>query len=158
MGRDLFRKKSAESISSPEQLNEYIRVVSPSVWLVLSAVILLLAGALVWGVFGKLETTIPAAAVCENGHTTCFISAESDTIPKPGMEVILGEKRGDILSVNSTPVRFDKSTESYVFYKSGFREGDFCYLSNVEIDGLADGTYSAKIVVGNTSPISFILR
>ena len=32
---NLFRKKSLERISSPEQLNEYVRVSTPSVWLVL---------------------------------------------------------------------------------------------------------------------------
>ena len=50
----VFREKSLERISEPEQLHDYIRVTSPGVWLVLIAVIVLLAGVLVWGVFGKL--------------------------------------------------------------------------------------------------------
>ncbi|MCR5626154.1 MAG: hypothetical protein K6F99_02440 [Lachnospiraceae bacterium] len=44
-----------ERIDSPEKLNDYMRVMSPSVWMVIIAVFLLMAGFLVWAVFGKLE-------------------------------------------------------------------------------------------------------
>ena len=47
----LFREKSLERIASPEQLNAYIRVSTPSVWLLLAAVVILLAGVCVWGVW-----------------------------------------------------------------------------------------------------------
>ncbi len=52
---DLFRKKSLEKVSSPEQLNDYIRVTTPSVWLVLTALLILLAGMLIWCVFGTVS-------------------------------------------------------------------------------------------------------
>ena len=52
---DIFRKKSLERVSSPEQLNDYIRVTTPSVWLILLALIVLLAGMLVWSIFGTVE-------------------------------------------------------------------------------------------------------
>ena len=48
MDQQLFRKKSLDRISSPEQLNDYLRVTNPSVWVVLLAVIILLAGLLIW--------------------------------------------------------------------------------------------------------------
>ena len=41
---NLFRQKSLDRISSPEQLNDYIRVSTPSVWMVLIAIVILLAG------------------------------------------------------------------------------------------------------------------
>lgn len=52
---DLFRKKSLDRVSSPEQLNDYIRVTTPSVWLVLLAIIILLAGMIAWSVLGTVE-------------------------------------------------------------------------------------------------------
>lgn len=52
---NIFREKSMERVSSPEQLNDYIRVTTPSVWLVLAAIILLLVGMLAWSVFGTVE-------------------------------------------------------------------------------------------------------
>ena len=54
-GSGIFREKSIERISSPEELNDYIRVTSPSVWLVLAALIILLAGMLVWSVLGTVD-------------------------------------------------------------------------------------------------------
>ena len=51
MGSTIFREKSLKKIASPEQMNDYIRVSSPSVWMVLTAVIVLLAGVCVWGMF-----------------------------------------------------------------------------------------------------------
>ena len=51
----IFRQKSLDKVSSPEKLDDYIRVTTPSVWIVLIAIVLLLAGAVVWGIFGEIE-------------------------------------------------------------------------------------------------------
>ena len=53
----VFRQKNIDRVSSPEQLNDYIRVTTPSVWLVLAALVLLLIGMLVWSVLGTVEAT-----------------------------------------------------------------------------------------------------
>ena len=50
-GHSLFREKSLEAVESPESLNDYMQVTSPAVWLVLAAVIALLAGAVLCGIF-----------------------------------------------------------------------------------------------------------
>lgn len=55
---DLFRKKAVERITSPEKLNDYIHVTSPSIWMALGAIIVLLVGALVWATFGNIYTTV----------------------------------------------------------------------------------------------------
>ena len=51
----IFRKKSMDRVSSPEALNDYIRVTTPSVWIVLLALAALLVGMLAWSVFGTVE-------------------------------------------------------------------------------------------------------
>lgn len=40
----VFRKKTLERISSPDQLTDYLCVTNPGIWVILVAVILLLAG------------------------------------------------------------------------------------------------------------------
>lgn len=52
--KDLFRKKSLEHLSNPDQLNDYIKISSPAIWLLLTAIIIVLVGSIVWGVFGVL--------------------------------------------------------------------------------------------------------
>lgn len=44
MEEKIFRETSMERVSSPEQLDDYIRVTSPGMWMVMGAVVLLLAG------------------------------------------------------------------------------------------------------------------
>ena len=48
-------KKKTGKIKSPENMDEYIRVVNPSIWLILIAVIVLLIGAFIWAIFGSVE-------------------------------------------------------------------------------------------------------
>ena len=54
-GKSIFREKSMESISSPEKLNDYIKVSSPSVWLIMAAIIVLLLGVIAWSVLGTVS-------------------------------------------------------------------------------------------------------
>ena len=51
----IFREKSIDRVLSPEQLNDYIRVTTPTVWLMLLALVILLLGMLAWSIFGTVE-------------------------------------------------------------------------------------------------------
>lgn len=61
----IFREKSLERISSPEEIDDYMKVTSPGMWLVLGAVFFLLAAAFFWSVTGRIE-------LVENGQVTEF--------------------------------------------------------------------------------------
>ncbi len=54
---DLFRKKSLEHAQSPDDLNEYIRITTPPVWLALLASLFLLLGILAWSIFGTVTVS-----------------------------------------------------------------------------------------------------
>ena len=54
--QSLFRKKTVDKISSPEQLTEYLKVTSPRMWIILAAVIMVLLAVIVWGILGRMET------------------------------------------------------------------------------------------------------
>lgn len=54
MNNNLFREKNLKRVSSPEELNDYLKVTTPRVWILLAAVILLLAGGLLWGFTGSV--------------------------------------------------------------------------------------------------------
>lgn len=49
MNDKIFRKSSIDRVNSPEQLNDYIRVANPSVWVILLAIAVLLVGVVIWG-------------------------------------------------------------------------------------------------------------
>ena len=51
MDNSIFRKQSLDRIKSPEQLNDYLHVTSPAIWVVLVAVLLLLGALFAWSAF-----------------------------------------------------------------------------------------------------------
>ncbi len=72
-------KKQLDKVTSPEQLNGYIRASSPRVWAMLAAVIVVLLGVCLWGIFGRLETTLPGTALVENGRAV--VTAQRSALP-----------------------------------------------------------------------------
>lgn len=60
--KTIFREKSLERISSPDKINDYIKTTTPGIWIVLIAVLLILAGAIVWSVFGRITVNTPSGS------------------------------------------------------------------------------------------------
>ncbi len=58
MNKSIFRQKSLDRISSPEEIDNYIRVTRPSLWLALGVIILLLAALILWSVTARIEATM----------------------------------------------------------------------------------------------------
>ena len=76
----VFRQKNLDRISSPEQLTDYLRVTNPGIWLVLAAVIVLLAGVFAWATVGTLETTAGATVIgVTAGNTDRLAEFSKDT-------------------------------------------------------------------------------
>jgi hypothetical protein len=157
MNEQLFRKKSIERISSPEQLNDYIRVANPSIWLVLGAVVILLVGVIVWGVIGHLDTTLPVAMVAEGGEAVLYVKEADAASVEPGMTVRAEGGEYAVTAIASQPVKADGLLSEYAMHAGGLVSGEWVYA--VQVSGsFADGVYRAEIVTDRVSPISFILN
>ncbi len=133
----LFRKKAMARISSPEDLTSYLRVTSPGMWLILAAVICLLAGVLAWSAVGGLGTTVDATVVVDD-HTAIIVAAGdgADTI-QSGMPLRIASQDFVIASVDYD--EYGRAT------------------AHAEVS-LPDGTYDAEIVIDQTRPIEFLLE
>lgn len=59
----IFNKRATEKLRSPDDLDKYVRVTNPSLWIVLAACIALLGGLLAWGVFGAVTTSVSTTGV-----------------------------------------------------------------------------------------------
>lgn len=154
----LFREKNLERLESPEQLNDYLRVTSPGVWMILSAVILLLIGVFIWAVFGRIEATTQAVVVTENGGSTCIVpeSAIKGVLQYRTVKIDGEEKElvPDVLA----PEVIKESTNVYVMITGGLRVGDIVYpialAQPLETDGIAAGT----LVTEELSPIELFFN
>ena len=157
MNEQLFRKKSVDKVSSPEQLNEYIRVANPGVWMVLAAIIVLLVGVVVWGFIGHLDTTLNTAVVCENGEAVIYVKEADAEKIAVGMTVRVDDKEYTVSEISAEPNRVDDTMSEYAIHASGLTVGEWVYAVKVNGD-IADGVHKAEIVIESITPISFILN
>ena len=157
MNTQLFRKKSMDKVSSPEQLNEYIRVANPGVWMVLAAIVVLLAGIVVWGFIGHLDTTLDTAVVCVSGEAVIYVKEADAEKVEVGMIVRVSDKEYAVSEISAEPVRVDSTMSEYAIHLGGFTTGEWVYAVKVSGD-FADGIQKAEIVIESISPISFILN
>ena len=156
MDNQLFRQKSLDRISSPEELHDYMRVTSPRLWMILGAILVLLAGFIVFASTATMENALPIKVDAmnigpvdtETGSSplcvfTTDLPAGYQGVITPGMTVRLGDKTGktDFISLHS--------------------EGDTQSLSVViEMDDpafyLPDGSYDGELVLESVTPVSFL--
>jgi len=75
--KTVFRQKALDRLRSPDDLNDYIKVTTPSVWIVLVAFLVLTAGLFVWGVCGSVAVTDTNGTVKQIAPITLLIGSES---------------------------------------------------------------------------------
>lgn len=138
MDNQVFRKKSLERINSPEALGDYLHVTSPAVWMILTAVILLLVGMLIWSSVASIDSFATGTAQVENGSMR--ISFDDEQIARSiesGMTVAVGENESRITSIGTDA------------------EGRLFALADTT---LANGSYSVKVIFRQTQVIRLLFN
>lgn len=153
---DLFRKKSLDKISSPEQINDYIKTPRSSSWAALIAALALIAGALVWGICGRLDITLAAVTVCENGKAVCYVSEYDMKNVSESSKVRINNDEFSVTHISDLPVPVKNTISDYAIHVGIFEEEEWVYAA--ELDGeLLDGIYKTDIVIEQVSPVSMLL-
>ncbi len=67
-GNKLFRQESIDRMQSPDKVDEYIRVSTPKAWILALALLLIVAGVLVWGFTGSIPKTVSVNGVLFRGE------------------------------------------------------------------------------------------
>ena len=138
MDESIYRKKSLEKITSPESLSDYLHVTSPAVWLILVAVILLLAGMLIWSSVASIDSFVTGTAQVEDGSMHILLDDEQfASVIQPGMLVKVGESECRILSIGTSPSGTTFATAE---------------------TPLADGSYSARIILRQTQVLRLLFN
>ncbi|MCR5108147.1 MAG: hypothetical protein K6B28_08275 [Lachnospiraceae bacterium] len=153
----IFRKESLERIQSPEQINDYLKVTGPSVWVTLGAVVLLLIGALIWGVTGELDTFVNASVVSDGTKTVCYIISHEAKDVRVGMPVKIEGEEYTIESIDPTPKDADKILDEYMIYSTNLDEDDWIYEAKIS-EVFPAGVYSGQIVIDRLKPIDLLMK
>ncbi|MBO5544191.1 MAG: hypothetical protein J5949_06115 [Oscillospiraceae bacterium] len=138
MDNSIFRKKSLDRISSPEELSETLHVTSPAVWMILTAIILILAGVIIWGSIASIDSIVTGTAQVKDGsmHIT-YDDRQFAKDVEPGMKVTAGEHESRITSVGT-----DENGEPFA----------------VASTTLADGSYAVKVVFRQTQVLRLLFN
>ena len=119
MENKIFRKSALDKISSPEELNEYMKVAGPGVWVIMAALMVTFAAFFVWGFLGSIPETVEISGTVlaiEDGPVVIysFLPLDEAHSLEPGMEVRIspgyapkeqfGYIYGTIRTVGRTPV------------------------------------------------------
>lgn len=92
----VFRKVALERLASPEQLDALLTVAGARSWLVLAAMIILLATAVYWGIMGSIPVHVTAPTILHNsGGIQRIITTKS------GQLTALYIKAGDTIAVGA---------------------------------------------------------
>lgn len=126
-------KKKTRNISSPDDLNKYLRYTSPFAWIILLICTCALVGFFVWSCVFRIQEKISGDATIQNGEVTLLINDSQKDKLAVGQKVYISEQEGEIVSFNNAqPV-----------------------VSNFT---LVDGNYSYTIIIKEYRPIDFLLN
>ena len=94
---DIFRKSALDKISSPEQLDRSIRMISPSFWIAAVGGLLIISVALVWSIFGRIPVNVSANGMYMGNDGIYNAVAEANGVVEEvfvseGQDVAKGEK------------------------------------------------------------------
>ena len=154
----LFREKSMEAIESPESMNDYLQVTSPGVWIVLAAIIAILIGAILWGIFGRINTSVNVAVVSSSEGQTCYVPYdELEGVMSAGMVTVDENDYALQMDADTETVIISEATNPYIRVAGGLHIGDVAVLIPVE-KGLPQGIYTGAVTTESLQPITLLIQ
>ena len=136
LGSSLFNKKATEKLRSPDDLDKYVRVTNPSIWVILVACITLLIGLLMWGVFGTVSTNVRSTSVYVHGDVISFLDTEKAAEVHEGDDALVSGERMKVAEISTIPLSRDEAKVRLDsdYLVSALVEGDWAYLVRFEGD------------------------
>ena len=127
---NIFTKKASDKLRSPDDLDEYVRVTNPSVWVVLAACAILMIGLFAWGFFGTASTSVGAQGTYVNGEVVCFLPAENASKVHVGDVANVDGQLMEVASISSVPVSRIEAREivGSDFLTNTLVAGDWTYV------------------------------
>lgn len=134
----IFRQKSLDQISSPEQLHDYLHVTNPTVWLALAAVVLLLVGCLIWLSAASNDVFASATATVNDG--SMVVQVDDPTLAKTvnsGMKVLVSDTSVKVTSIGHN------------------EDGTVFAVADTTLE---NGTYPARVVLGQGQVLRLLIN
>lgn len=156
MASNVFRQKNLDKINSPESLNDYVKVTNPSVWIILTGILILIIGAFIFSAFGTVDTNKNLAVSVTNGDIMAYMDENDISSIDVHMTIKIDGTEYAIRSIPDRPIKVYEVDE-YVLHKANMESVEWVYP--IEVEGtLKDGAYIGTVTVEHISPISYIFN
>lgn len=158
MNDTLFRKKNLERISSPEQLNDYIKVSNPSVWLIISAMIIIAVAFSIWAFSGNITSEVSATGVFQGSQqgevnsVVSYVDANYASKISEGMQVRIYDRskpmdayvNGKVAKVSQVPVKKEDILNNYSseYIGGNLLDAEYGVGILIKVEKTADGKYN----------------
>lgn len=153
MSENLFRQKSIDHITSPEDMHNYMRVTSPRLWMLLSAISLLLIGFIVYASTTKIENKVPVR-IYVNTVDEADIEEDTEEAYYVAYAQLPNEYSGRIEI--GMPVRVREYTGTIEWITSMEETVMFSVDFGDQIEYLPVGEYDGEVILESTTPINFL--
>ncbi len=155
--KSIFRQRAMDRISSPEELDQYLKVTGLGVWIPLVTVIVLLIGSIFWMVLGHADISINVAVNVKDGAAVCYVPAERREAAVSRGTVTIAGKAYPMTDSGLAELYVDETLDLNVRRTGTLELGSIVAPLKVSGD-LVDGIYSGTIVVESINPIKFIIN
>lgn len=160
-GSSIFNKQAVERLRSPDDLDRYLRVTSPRMWVALLAVIVLALGILAWGVFGTVSSSVTSTGANVDGQLICLLDAEQAARVHEGDSAYVAGRQATVASVSATPLSRNEVRQIVPgdYLAQALMSSDWAFL--ITFDGAEDVEEDVPLQVSITTervaPIRLVL-
>ena len=151
-------KPGPERISTPEELHSFMRVSSPKLWIILSLIVVLLIGLVVFASTRTMENTMPIRVTLYT-YDWPVVNHPDGTL---SYTQVLGEVPLDKINMVEIGMAVRVQNETGKVSMLMNTDTDKTAMIEIEMDRipipLPDGTYDGELVLETTTPLKFLMN
>ena len=157
MQNQFFSNKAMKKLHTADDLEQYVQITNPRVWIILAACAALLTGLMVWVFFGTAATTVATSAVTLDGKTQSFLTYQEFQLIRAGDRAFTNDAPWTVSECSSVPLSRDEAFamigSDYLFDK--LIKTDKSYLVTFAPE---QGSSAAGENGGTATPVSVIIH
>lgn len=162
MADKVFRDKSIEKITSPEQLNDYIKVNYLEVWFIIATVIIFFIVIGIWGFTGTINNTVEVDGYSDGKKIYCYMNEEQVKNVEKGQNGRVSEHAVKVESVAELPDNYEdmvKNIGSEKIIRAMEIKGDeWRYLVVLSSENDIKGFVNISITTDSVAPIDYLFN
>ncbi len=169
--KSIFTRESLDHVTSPDKLDDYIRIAGPGIWILIAALLITVAAVFFWGFTGSLPKSVTVNGVVDPSNDNCVISmvdaSEYNSDDLEGKETVItlpdsSKINGTVEEVSVNPVSAGElmALLDDDWMSSKLVTSDYSYMLLIrpedDLSVYTNKVLSVSIITDQVKPISFL--